>query len=171
MHYIDHHCYRTLGGRLELAAFNRCINRACALIDGATFNRVKKMAEEFTSEELQKAIAKWELDVAKWEEDIKTLPDLPKPAEPTEKSVENDVRRRLPAEVQALCRELVDYLDACSTPVVTSRSQSSGGVSESESYATKSREEQAQDIDNMICDYLLSVADNKGTPLLYRGCV
>lgn len=171
MHYIDHHCYRTLGGRLELAAFNRCINRVCALIDGATFNRVKKMAEEFTAEELSIARAEWETAMAEWEENIKTIPELPKPAEPTESIVENKVLKRLPTEVKALCRELVDYLDACSAPVVTSRSQSSGGVSESESYATKSREEQSQDIENMICDYLLSVNDNKGTPLLYRGCV
>lgn len=168
MHYIDHHCYRTLGGRLEIAAFNRCINRACALIDGATFNRVKKMAEELTAEELNVARAEWETAMAEWEE---KLPDTPKPVEPIESTVEREVLRRLPTEVKALCRELVDYLDACSAPVVTSRSQSSGGVSESESYATKSREEQAQDIDNMICDYLLPLTDNKGTPLLYRGCV
>lgn len=168
MHYIDHHCYRTLGGRLEPAAFNRCINRACALIDGATFNRVKKMAEEFTAEELNIARAEWESAMAEWDD---KLSEASKPVEPTENSVASKVIKRLPAEVKALCRELVDYLDACSAPVVTSASQSSGGVSESVSYGTKTREDQAQDIDNMICDYLLPVKDNKGTPLLYRGCV
>ena len=108
MHYIDYHSYRTLGGRLELAAFNRCINRACALIDGATFNRVKKMAEEFTAEELHEARAEWENAMAEWDE---KLFEASKPAEPTENSVESKVIRRLPTEVQALCRELVDYLD------------------------------------------------------------
>jgi len=168
MLYIDYSSYINLGGRLEVAAFYRCINRACALIDGATFNRVKKMAEELTADELKIARADWESAMAEWEG---KHPDTPKPTEPTERTVEDNVITRLPAEVKALCRELVDYLDAYSVSVVTSRSQSSGGVSESESYATKSREEQAQDIDNMICDYLLPVKDNKGTPLLYRGCV
>ena len=54
---------------------------------------------------------------------------------------------------------------------ITRKSQSAGGVSESESYTVKTKEDFAQDIDSLVCDYLLSVRDDKGTPLLYRGCV
>jgi hypothetical protein len=42
-------------------------------------------------------------------------------------------------------------------------------VSESESFVIRSIEERAGEIDDMIRDYLLFVADDNGTPLLYRG--
>ena len=54
--------------------------------------------------------------------------------------------------------------------IVSSRSQSAGGVSESESYVTKTDVELQADIDNMISDYLMAETDDNGTPLLYRGC-
>ena len=78
----------------------------------------------------------------------------------------------VPQRAKALCRDLVEYLARNDTTeiAVTSRSQSAGGVSESESYATKTADDVYSDIQNMIYDYLLNVADDKGTPLLYRGC-
>ena len=78
----------------------------------------------------------------------------------------------VPQRAKALCRDLVEYLARYSTSdmVVSSRSQSAGGVSESESYVTKTDVELQADIDNMITDYLLNVTDDNGTPLLYRGC-
>ena len=78
----------------------------------------------------------------------------------------------VPQRVKALCRDLVEYLARNDTTeiAVTSRSQSAGGVSESESYATKTSDDVYGDIQNMIYDYLLNVTDNNGTPLLYRGC-
>lgn len=74
--------------------------------------------------------------------------------------------------VKFLCCDLVDFLsiNSATEKTITSKSQTALSVSESENYAVKSKEEQAQDIDNMICDYLLSVTDDNGTPLLYRGC-
>ena len=74
--------------------------------------------------------------------------------------------------VKVLCRDLVEYLTRYSTSdmVVSSRSQSAGGVSESESYVTKTDVELQADIDNMIVDYLMAETDDNGTPLLYRGC-
>lgn len=80
--------------------------------------------------------------------------------------------KEVPQRAKALCRDLVEYLARYSTSdmVVSSRSQSAGGVSESESYATKTDTELQADIDNMIADYLLNVTDDNGTPLLYRGC-
>ena len=78
----------------------------------------------------------------------------------------------VPEQAKALCRELIDYLAAhkVTEKTIASKSQSAGSVSESESYTVKTKEEQAQDIDDMICDYLMSVEDDNGTPLLYRGC-
>ena len=78
----------------------------------------------------------------------------------------------VPQRAKALCRDLVEYLARNLTfdAVVQSRSQSAGGVSESESYAIKSKDELQADIDNMIADYLMTETDDNDTPLLYRGC-
>lgn len=78
----------------------------------------------------------------------------------------------VPQRAKALCRDLVEYLarNDATEIAVTSRSQSAGGVSESESYATKTADDVYGDIQNMIYDYLLNVTDDNGTPLLYRGC-
>ena len=82
-----------------------------------------------------------------------------------------DCMAEVPQQAKALCRDLVEYLARNDTTeiAVTSRSQSAGGVSESESYATKTADDMYGDIQNMIYDYLLSVTDDNGTPLLYRG--
>ena len=93
--------------------------------------------------------------------------------------IDNATHRRIecmktiPQSVKALCRDLVEHISANSTSekLVTSRSQSAGGVSESESYEIKSREEIQADIDNIIADYLIAETDDNGTPLLYRGCI
>ena len=73
---------------------------------------------------------------------------------------------------KACVRDLVEYLanNVSGAKAVTSKSQSAGGVSESESYATKTADDVYGDIQNMIYDYLLNVTDDNGTPLLYRGC-
>ena len=80
----------------------------------------------------------------------------------------SDVRQR----AKSLCTDLVEYLARNDTTeiAVTSRSQSAGGVSESESYATKTSDDIYGDIQNMVYDYLLNVTDDNSTPLLYRGC-
>ena len=79
---------------------------------------------------------------------------------------------KVPQRAKALCRDLIEYLARYSTSdmVVSSRSQSAGGVSESESYVAKTDVELQTDIDNMIADYLMAETDDNGTPLLYRGC-
>lgn len=76
----------------------------------------------------------------------------------------------VPRAAKALCRDLVDYFATCSASDagVSSRSQSSGSVSES--YQLKNKEEQAQAVENMILDHLMAAKDDNGTPLLYRGC-
>lgn len=80
--------------------------------------------------------------------------------------------KELPQKVKPLCRDLLEYLvENNSTKIIASKSQSAGGVSESESYATKTADDVYGDIQNMVYDYLLNVTDDKGTPLLYRGCL
>lgn len=124
MTYLTYEEYTEIGGTLDLTAFNRNIDRACAMIDNATHNRIECMA-------------------------------------------------KVPQRAKALCRDLVEYLARYSTSdiVVSSRSQSAGGVSESESYVTKTDVELQDDIDNMIADYLMTETNDNGTPLLYRGCI
>lgn len=83
-----------------------------------------------------------------------------------------DCMAEVPQRAKALCRDLVEYLvENNGVKIVTSKSQSAGGVSESESYATKTADDVYGDIQNMIYDYLLNVTDDKGTPLLYRGAM
>lgn len=84
-----------------------------------------------------------------------------------------DCMEEVPQRAKALCRDLVDYLAMNDTTeiAVTSRSKSAGGVSESESYATKTADDVYGDIQNIIYDYLLNVTDDNGTPLLYRGAM
>lgn len=79
----------------------------------------------------------------------------------------------VPQRAKALCRDLVEYLarNNATETAVTSRSQSAGGVSESESYATKTADDVYGDIQNIMYDYLLNVTDDKGTPVLYRGAM
>lgn len=80
--------------------------------------------------------------------------------------------KEVPQKVKPLCRDLLEYLvENNSTKIITSKSQSAGGVSESESYATKTADDIYGDIQNMIYDYLLNVTDDNGTPLLYRGAM
>ena len=78
----------------------------------------------------------------------------------------------VPQRAKALCRDLVEYLvENNGVKIVTSKSQSAGGVSESESYATKTADDVCGDIQNIIYDYLGNEKDDNGTPLLYRGCM
>ena len=78
----------------------------------------------------------------------------------------------VPQKAKALCRDLVEYLVENNTvKIVASKSQSAGGVSESESYATKTADDIYGDIQSIIYDYLGNETDDNGTPLLYRGCL
>lgn len=73
----------------------------------------------------------------------------------------------VPKEVKMLCCDLVEYFanNSGSLKQISSHSESAGGVSISESYATHS----ADEIDGMIYDYLGQIRTKDGTPILYRG--
>ena len=75
--------------------------------------------------------------------------------------------------VKACVRDLVEYLanNVPSGKAVTSKSQSAGGVSESESYATKTTDDINGEMLNIVYDYLATEKDDCGTPLMYRGAM
>lgn len=76
-------------------------------------------------------------------------------------------------KVKACVRDLVEYLanNVSSGKAVTSKSQSAGGVSESESYANKTVDEINAEMLCIVYDYLISEKDDCGTPLMYRGAM
>lgn len=78
----------------------------------------------------------------------------------------------IPEEVKHLCRDLIEYMyhNLKTERIIASASQSQGGSSESESYVNKTPSDNEEDIKNLIYDYLASVTDDAGVPLLYRGC-
>ena len=125
MNYLTYDEYQEIGGEnmLDLTAFSRNIDRACAMIDIRTQSRLEQFAE-------------------------------------------------IPQIVKAVCRDLVEYISANSVkkPIVTSRSQSAGGVSESESYATKTAEDYSADLDR-IFEPLAVVKTKNGISITYRGAM
>lgn len=80
---------------------------------------------------------------------------------------------KVPDNAKHLCRDLIEYLvrNNVTDLTVTSRSQSAGAVSESESYAVKTVEEAQEEITRMIYDYLGGCFDDNGNLLLYRGAM
>ena len=74
---------------------------------------------------------------------------------------------------KACVRDLVEYLanNVSGAKAVTSKSQSAGGVSESESYAAKTGDEINAEMLCIVYDYLATEKDDNGTPLMYRGAM
>jgi hypothetical protein len=124
MQYLTYEEYLSIGGALDLTAFERYIDRACGFVDLHTQSRLQSVLE---------------------------------------------VSQR----AKACVRDLVEYLanNLSSGKAVTSKSQSAGGVSESESYATKTTDEINAEMFNIAYDYLATEKDDCGTPLMYRGAM
>lgn len=77
---------------------------------------------------------------------------------------------QIPYEVKCLCRDLVEYISEYSVnKTIVNKSQSVGAISESESYAVKSAEEFANDLDRLFEEYLTEVKTKNGISVLYRG--
>ena len=123
MQYLTYEEYTEIGGTLDLTAFERNIDRACAMIDIRTQSRLEAF-------------------------------------------------ERIPQIVKIVCADLVGYIATTSVekPIVTSKSQSAGGVSESESYATKTAEDYSADLDR-IFEPLGIVKTKNGISILYRGAM
>ena len=123
MTYLTYEEYQQLGGgMLEIAAFNRNIERACGMIDNRTQSRLECFEET-------------------------------------------------PQIVKLVCRDLVEYISTNTVEKsVTSKSQSAGGVSESESYAVKTAEDYSADLDR-IFEPLAVVKTKNGISITYRGAM
>ena len=123
MQYLTYEEYSEIGGTLDLTAFSKNIDRACAMIDIRTQSRL----EAFES---------------------------------------------IPQIVKIVCADLVGYIatNAVEKPIVSSKSQSAGGVSESESYATKTADDYSADLDR-IFEPLAVVKTKNGISVLYKGAV
>ena len=79
--------------------------------------------------------------------------------------------KEIPQIVKVVCADLVDYISTNTVEkTVTSKSQSAGGVSESESYATKTAEDYSADLDR-IFEPLAVVKTENGISVLYRGAM
>lgn len=123
MTYLTYGEYAEMGGICDLTAFNRNIDRACAMIDIRTQSRL---------------------------ETFENTPQI----------------------VKIVCADLVGYIatNSVEKPIVTSKSQSAGGVSESESYAVKTADDFANDLDR-IFEPLATIKTNNGISILYRGAM
>lgn len=122
MQYLTYDEYLNMGGVLDLTAFSRNIDRACAMIDNRTQSRLECFEE-------------------------------------------------IPQIVKVVCADLVDYISINTVDkTVASKSQSAGGVSESESYAVKTAEDFANDLDR-IFEPLAVVKTKNDISLLYRGAM
>lgn len=123
MQYLTYEEYQEIGGTLNLTAFNRNIDRACAMIDIRTQSRLECF----------------------------------------------DV---IPQIVKIVCADLVGYIvtNSVEKPIVVSKSQSAGGVSESESYTVKTAYDFANDLDR-IFEPLGVVKTKNGISILYRGAM
>lgn len=122
MIYLTYEEYSEVGGILDLTAFNRNIDRACAMIDNRTQSRLECFEE-------------------------------------------------IPQIVKVVCADLIDYIATNTVEkAITSKSQSAGGVSESESYATKTAEDYSADLDR-IFEPLAVVKTKNGISITYRGAM
>jgi hypothetical protein len=76
----------------------------------------------------------------------------------------------IPMLAKVVIRDTVDYISANSVqkPTISSKSQSAGGVSESESYNVKTAEDYSADLDR-IFEPLSTIFTANGVCLTYRG--
>ena len=122
MLYLTYDEYIEIGGTLDDTAFNRNIDRACAMIDIRTHSRLEEFEE-------------------------------------------------IPRIVKTVCADLLDYISTNTVDkAVTSRSQSAGAVSESESYAVKTADDYSADLDR-IFEPLEAVKTKNGISITHRGAM
>ena len=78
----------------------------------------------------------------------------------------------IPQIVKIVCADLVGYIatNTVEKPFVSSKSQSAGGVSESESYVVKTADDFSNDLDR-IFEPLATVKTKSGMSVLYRGAM
>ena len=78
----------------------------------------------------------------------------------------------IPGNAKECCKNLVEYMDKSEKArenSIASKSQSAGSVSESVAYNVKSADEIKAEIYEIIFEFLISVKDDNGICVLYRG--
>lgn len=78
----------------------------------------------------------------------------------------------IPSNVKALCRDLIEYYSTnfnLNEKEIKSYSESAGVVSESVSYVDRDADKIKREIDDIILEYLGSLTNDNGIPLMYRG--
>ena len=123
MNYLTYDEYAEIGGDLPLTAYQKNIDRVCAMIDIKTQDRLKAF----------------------------------------------DV---IPKIVKVVCADLLEYCatNVAAKPMIASKSQSAGGVSESETYAIKTADDYDADIDR-IMEPLSAVKTKNGVCITYQGAM
>lgn len=141
MRYLTYDEYINIGGALDETAFERVIDRACGVVDYYTQKRVRNISDGATQIGDELYI---------FGSSIGTVVE----------------------QVKACIRDLCEHLDSVKVGggKLSSKSQSSGGVSESESYSVRTTAEANAEMQGIVFDYLAMETDVDGTPLLYRGC-
>lgn len=81
--------------------------------------------------------------------------------------------KEISSRVKGCVRDLVEYVsnNISRSKVISSKSQSAGGVAESESYSVKTTDEINAEMLCIVYDYLICEKDDYGTPLMYRGAM
>jgi hypothetical protein len=150
MQFLTYDEYKNIGGTLDDTAFYRNIDRACNIIDSATYGRLKNVASR------ENVVVEFDVKYGRNSIEI-----------PIEQMFDS-----LSDNVKALCRDLVEYLHKNNglSKEVSSESVSAGATSKSKTYITKTSVDKSDEIEEMIRDYLSGETDSNGTPLLYRGC-
>ncbi len=80
----------------------------------------------------------------------------------------------VPLKVKAACRDLIEYYATnanVSEKGISSWSENAGAVRESVSYETKNTEDIEKDVRNIVFEYLWTVLDDNGAPILYKGAM
>lgn len=78
----------------------------------------------------------------------------------------------VPSNVKSLCRDLVEYYSTnfnLNEREIKSYSESAGAVSESVSYVDRDTDKIKSEVDDIILEYLGSLTNDNGIPLMYRG--
>lgn len=78
----------------------------------------------------------------------------------------------VPSNVKSLCRDLVEYYSTnfnLNEREIKSYSESAGAVSESVSYVDRDTDKIKSEVDDIILEYLGSLTNDNGIPLMYKG--
>lgn len=151
MTYLTYEEYKNIGGICEEATFLRYVVRACNIIDVETQNRI--------TDDLLKDVAVVEFQ-SKYGKNTIEIPI-------------DEITSSVDVRIKHLCRDLTEYLaeNSETQKKLSSESYSSGPITQSFGYATKTAEDTDAEIQKLLTDYLANITTSDGVSLLYKGCL